>query len=539
MKQLNNITNKNFLLINGAIIGVLSIIFVLMMWSNLSNLQQSSEDQASRVESMLAIKEARFHIVQIQQFLTDVGATRDEGAFEEAEANLKEALVHLDELVISMPEASSMVNETKLRVQEVYDTGVKMAWAYINEGVEAGNTIMQASGGLDDQSSLLAEKLDQLVATVKTDLDSATQMNKSIQSSTKNMSIIFSIGLFMFVGLAMFANYMKTIPTLRELTNTLADMNTGSGDLTKTIPVNGKDEVSQIAIQFNTFSSNLRTIVSEIVEASNHVSENSANLQNVSGQANQSMQAQQRDVEQVATAMNEMTATIHDMARNAASASDAVQEADKHAHEGNKIVADTINNIENLANEIDTAGGVIQKLETDCEAVGQVLDVIRGIAEQTNLLALNAAIEAARAGEQGRGFAVVADEVRTLASRTQESTLEIQGMIERLQSGARNAVKAMESGGSKGRQSVELAAKAGVALETITQMVTEATNMNLQIASAVEEQSMVSEDINKNVVHISNGADATVQEMQHVDSGSSVLATVASQLESTISQFKI
>ena len=540
MKQLNKIKNKDFLLVSGAIIGVASVLFILTMWFGFADMQHSTKNQLRKVESMLALKEARFHVVQIQQFLTDAGATRDEGAFEEAETNLGEALAHLDELKATMPEASSTVADAKLKVQALYDSGVEMAWAYINEGVEAGNIIMLAPGdGLDARSSALAERLDQLVIELKTKLDTANQEMLSTQSSTRNLSITYSIILILFVALVMFANYMKTIPTLSEMTNVLIEMNTGSGDLTKTIPVHGKDEVSQIAIQFNTFISNLRTIVSEIMEASNHVSENSTKMQNVSSHANQSMQTQQRDVEQVATAMNEMTATIHDMARNAVSASDAVREVDTHAQQGQSIVTDTISNIENLASEIVSAGDVIQKLEQDCESVGQVLDVIRGIAEQTNLLALNAAIEAARAGEQGRGFAVVADEVRTLASRTQESTLEIQGMIERLQSGARNAVATMESGESKGRQSVELASKAGAALETITQMVAQATSMNIQIASAVEEQSMVSEDINKNVVQISTEAEVAVQEMQQIDSGSSELATVASQLESLVAQFKI
>ena len=540
MGKLCEIKNKEFLLGSAVITGIGGILFILAMWLGFSSIQQSTKEQQKYMESMLLLKEARFNVVQIQQFLTDVGATRETGALEEAETNLNASFANLDKLKTRMPGFEDLINEIKIEIQAVYDVGVKMAWAYIKEGVAAGNIIMKdPENGLDVKSLLLAEQLDQLVKEVKTKLDIADQNMTSIQSSTMDTSIIYSVLFSIFVAIVLLAIYMKTIPLLMEMKNSLANMNSGSGDLTKRIVVKGKDEVSQIAEEFNIFVSNLQTLVSEVVNTTNHVSGTSIKMQNVSNLANQSMHTQQRDVEQVATAMNEMTATIQEVAQNASYAADAIREADTHANDGQKVVLDTINNIEGLAKEIVLANEVIRNLEENCGRVGTVLDVIREIADQTNLLALNAAIEAARAGEQGRGFAVVADEVRTLASRTQDSTQEIQGMIEQLQTGAHNAVEVMEKGEAKGQESVEFAAKAGAAFEKITQMISKVTGMNIQMASAVEEQSVVSEDINQNVVRISAGAENTTQEIEHVDSESQELASVASQLESLVTQFKI
>jgi methyl-accepting chemotaxis protein len=248
---------------------------------------------------------------------------------------------------------------------------------------------------------------------------------------------------------------------------------------------------------------------------------------------------QQSETSQVVTAMNEMTATVQEVARHATEAAAAASNADHASVDGKKVVLSTMNAIEALSSEVHSAANVISQLEKDSENIGTVLDVIKGIAEQTNLLALNAAIEAARAGEQGRGFAVVADEVRTLASRTQQSTQEIQTMIENLQVGAQSAVKVMDESRAKAEDSVSQAAKAGGSLEEITHSVSQINDMNTQIATAAEEQSAVAEEINRNIVNISEIVDRTADGANQTSIASEELASLAAQLQQLVNQFKV
>ena len=233
-----------------------------------------------------------------------------------------------------------------------------------------------------------------------------------------------------------------------------------------------------------------------------------------------------------------MTATVQEVARNATSAAHAALQANEHSSHGKRIVEATMESIADLSSELQNVTDVINTVSKNSEAIGAVIDVIKGVAEQTNLLALNAAIEAARAGEQGRGFAVVADEVRTLASRTQKSTGEIENMIELLQKAAQQAVTAVNTSRDKSQQSVEHAASAGDSLTTITQSVTEINDMNTLIASAAEEQSSVTEDINKNIVGIRVAAEQTTLGAEQTTVSSEELSKLAAELQDLVVQFK-
>lgn len=311
-----------------------------------------------------------------------------------------------------------------------------------------------------------------------------------------------------------------------------------AGDLTVAVDYSGQDELGRVARAFNTMRERFHTMVSELSSATGQLAAAAEETSAVNVQTSDGIRRQQSETEQVATAMNEMTATVQDVARNAAGAAEAAHAADREATDGRQVLNRTIEVINSLAAEVDTAAEVIRQLEQDSDTIGSVLDVIRAIAEQTNLLALNAAIEAARAGEQGRGFAVVADEVRTLASRTQQSTTQIQGMIEKLQSGAANAVKVMQSGHRQAQEGVSQVALAGNSLESITVAVASINDMNAQIASAAEEQSSVAEEINRNIVIVSRIGEQTSEGAQQTATTSEELAQLAAQLQGMVQQFR-
>jgi methyl-accepting chemotaxis protein len=280
-------------------------------------------------------------------------------------------------------------------------------------------------------------------------------------------------------------------------------------------------------------------MISEVVASVQKVSDSSEHTADIAIRTNQGVHKQMSEIELVATAVHQMTATAQDVARNATQAAQAASHADGAATQGMQIVRNTSNSISVLASEIGRAVGVVQSLAADSENINAILTTIRGIAEQTNLLALNAAIEAARAGEQGRGFAVVADEVRNLAQKTQQATKEIQSMIQQLQSGTRQVVQVMEDSQGKTHESVGHAAEAAQALETITKAVSVINDMNTQIASAAEEQSAVAEDINRNVTNIGEVANEVAGGADESSRASAELTKLAEQQRRLINQFKV
>ncbi len=346
---------------------------------------------------------------------------------------------------------------------------------------------------------------------------------------------LFVVGLF---TVSVLVNRIVAQP-IRNVVERIKDIAEGEGDLTTKLDDSSNDELGELAYWFNTFVSKLRTMITDINGYATELTTNAEHMSTVTDRTSTGIKQQQSETDQVATAMNQMSETVQKVARNASSAASAANEADNEASKGKIVVKETIEAIDSLAAEVEKAGTVIQKLEEDSNGIGVVLDVIRGIAEQTNLLALNAAIEAARAGEQGRGFAVVADEVRTLAQRTQQSTQEIRAIIEHLQSGAKNAVKVMVEGKNQANISVEQAAKAGSSLDTITQVVTTITDMNTRIASAAEEHSAVAEEINDNVANISKAANHTAEDATEVAQSSKQLTKLADDLQSLLGHFKV
>jgi len=353
----------------------------------------------------------------------------------------------------------------------------------------------------------------------------------------KKFAVLASLLIVALIALYALLNRVVVQPVV-EMKNRLKDIATGNGDLTKVLAESSDDELGECAHWFNSFVGKLRAMILEIFDNAGELRKASDSMEQIAQQTNTNVLRQQTETDQVATAMNQMAAAVQEVSRNATQAADAALRADDEARQGKDIMGQTSRAIDALAGEVETAGGVIQQLAKDSNDISVVLDVIRGIAEQTNLLALNAAIEAARAGEQGRGFAVVADEVRTLAERTQRSTQEIQKMIESLQRRAKDAVDVMQRGEYQAKASVEQAAQAEASLQTITRVVCDISDMCTQIAAAAEQQDKVSTEINRNVGNISGLASQTAADAGKVAGANRQMTNMAEGLQGLLRQFR-
>ncbi|MDH5392997.1 MAG: methyl-accepting chemotaxis protein [Gammaproteobacteria bacterium] len=398
------------------------------------------------------------------------------------------------------------------------------------------------------ESMIIDTLTDSVKATLLTanTASSAELVDRLTQTISQIISsFIFELSLLMFaIAIFVIASvYLIFLMLIRKRLATLAtrfrDVSEGDGDLSRRITVHGNDGIDKLGHQFNKLIEKIQSIMLKVVSASNQVSSAASTVAEITQQTASVIVQQRSDTEQIATAMNQMTATVLEVAGNAGNAADAAQHAQSESLEGKHTVENTIESIHSLASEVAQANEVIKQLQADSENIGTVLDVIRSIADQTNLLALNAAIEAARAGEQGRGFAVVADEVRVLASRTQQSTEEIQQMIGKLQAGANNAASVMESGHLRANDSVEQASKAGEALDKITQAVMTISEMNTQISQSANEQQSVVTSMDQNLTSISRSASSTVDATQHTLNEIQELSRTSDELQQILAQFKL
>ncbi|MBL4583898.1 MAG: methyl-accepting chemotaxis protein [Pseudomonadales bacterium] len=347
-------------------------------------------------------------------------------------------------------------------------------------------------------------------------------------------ALAFVVALVVYLYAGFFVSVRGTMSQIYNAAHKMAE-----GDMTVHVDVQSKDEMGDLSIEFNKMAENVHKLIRSVRETAQQVTSQSNRVETIAGQSSEEVSKQLIQTEQVATAMNQMTATVQEVARNSVSASDAAKLAHKEAGEGKKLVVSTLGVIDQLSTEINKSVEVINRLVEDSTNISQVLDVIKGIAEQTNLLALNAAIEAARAGEHGRGFAVVADEVRTLAQKTQESTTEIESMITRLQSGVDNAVSTMGASRSMAETTVEESNKVGAALNHIVSAVNQIMDMNQQIATAAEEQSNVANEIDRNIVSINTSGEQTAKGASATVSASLEMSALTGKLDTIVSAFKV
>jgi len=434
------------------------------------------------------------------------------------------------------------VNADIQQLEELFETYYNAAEKLTRGMIEGSLPADQVKTVVDTMAKALKEFQSALDTFKVTSYDRFTatlaEANDASETALVTGIIITIIVMFIVGSIAYFISNLISRNIL-NIIESLQDMVKGNGDLTKRLTTKSTDEIGVLVDSFNQFVEKLQHIIREVYGSTTQLAAAAEEMSAITEASTDNVRKQQRETEQVATAMNEMTATVVEVSKNAEQAADNTSEADTQAQEGRRIVNDTVESINSLANEVDSAANVIHELEQNSESIGSVLEVIRGIAEQTNLLALNAAIEAARAGEQGRGFAVVADEVRSLASRTQQSTQEIQSMIERLQTGAQKAVEVMNTSRTRAQSSVEKSGQAGDSLTVITQAMSNITAMNTQIAEASKQQSEVAEEINQNIVNISAIAEESASSTSELSQSNKALAELSSNLQDLVGQFKI
>ncbi|PJE56405.1 methyl-accepting chemotaxis protein [Marinomonas polaris DSM 16579] len=405
---------------------------------------------------------------------------------------------------------------------------------------ESGNKTILDYRNITVLSSYTPVKIPGLNWVLVSEIDTkeAFQAATDLAHSTLNTALFSLLGAsILAVIIGLFFAKKLTMPILK-LNQFINDV-TFNKDLSQRVKIEGKDEISEISSNINNLLETFENIVKQITGTTNQLATSSEHLADVSHQTQKNMLQQQSESEQLATAMHEMVATVNEIANNASMAATSARDADQATKIGLQTIEGTEAHLQKLNIELKNSSNVVHRLSEDSQQISQILDVINGIAEQTNLLALNAAIEAARAGEQGRGFAVVADEVRTLAARTQESTLKINDIINMLQNRSKEAVSAMAVNEEHANKTIEQAYKAKDALGEISKGVTEITDMNIQIASAAEEQSLVAEEINKNVTQIVMLGNSSSEGANEVSDASENLSKISSELLSLSAQFKV
>jgi methyl-accepting chemotaxis protein len=348
----------------------------------------------------------------------------------------------------------------------------------------------------------------------------------------------------LFIALAALATVALAMLLTRSIVRPLSEAvsaaeSVAQGDLTRPIATHGSDEVSRLLKALATMQQNLRETLQAISGSATQLAAAADELNAVTLDSTQGLQQQNNEIEQAATAVNEMTTAVEEVARNAVSTSDATRQSSESAHLGQERVSETANAISALASEVQHTGELVQSLANQSQDIGKVLEVIRAIAEQTNLLALNAAIEAARAGESGRGFAVVADEVRALAHRTQQSTLEIEQMVQGMRSGSSLALDSMNASATRAASTLQLAERAGEALVAITSSVHEIHERNLVIASAAEEQAQVAREVDRNLVNIRDLSVRSATGADQTSTSSHELSKLANTLQGMVQRFRV
>lgn len=532
-----SIAQKMFLI---PIIGTLSFVVYLVIntftaLNNVSLLENASNVQfpAFRTSSRALVD-----MEKVKDTLSSAITTGDEEGLVLANELAEKTRNSLNEIKSIDPTLSGEANGILESFNAYFKLAYEVSESMINNTADfskIGQLSTQMNNNYDQATKALTAFSD----------DRLKDFKAAISDSNDAAQSVIWVGIIMglITTFLLFATAIPIVSGIKgsivKVVESLKDIAQEDGDLTVRIESKSQDEIGDLVHWFNQFMQKLQDIVKDIVNASLPLSELAQNLNQLTEDTNKTIAVQQSSATQAKAAVDNMTHSVEAVAASAAEAAMAAGEASKAAGDGQKVVDHTVKSIQLLASNVQETAEVIRKLESDSNQVGVVLDVIKGIAEQTNLLALNAAIEAARAGEQGRGFAVVADEVRTLASRTQKSTEEIQTTIEQLQGAARSAVSVMAKGTEQATESVDTANKAGTSLDAITATISKITLMNDQIAAATGDQQKVASTISSNVDEINLRTAETSSSSGKLASVSGELAQLAQYLEGITKQFKV
>jgi methyl-accepting chemotaxis protein len=440
-----------------------------------------------------------------------------------ANAGIDQALAGINSLAGDIP-------STYLPGLQIATTGLKAYQAAVGQYRDAQAASKQALETMTKEGQDLLDFSDKLSEDQNLKREEDSRQAKSTISLVTVLALLFGV----------IAAWIITRQIVTPLQQTLSIVDrVASGDLSHDLAIDRRDEMGQLQTSIQRMTINLRQLISGIRDGVTQIASAAEELSAVTEQTSAGVNSQKVETDQVATAMHEMTATVQEVARNAEEASEAAVAADQQAREGDRVVNEAIVQIERLATEVGNSTEAMNELKRESDKIGSVLDVIKSVAQQTNLLALNAAIEAARAGEAGRGFAVVADEVRSLAQRTQKSTEEIEQLIAGLQSGTQQVATIMDNSRELTVSSVELTRRAGGSLENITKTVSAIQAMNQQIAAAAEEQSATAEEINRSILNVRDVSEQTSAASEETAASSVELARLGNHLQVMVSKFKV